>query len=83
MKCFLASLLALLVFHQALAAQAPQATDFAEMAKALGIGTKVEVQLVGGSHIRGRISAVQPDVLKVYVGRPMPGRCEPLRLRTL
>ena len=64
MKSFLASLLALLVFHQALTAQAPQATDFAEMAKALGIGTNVEVQLVGGSHIRGRISAVQPDALR-------------------
>ena len=57
MKPFLASLLALLVFHQALTAQTAQATDFAEMAKALGIGTNVEVQLVGGSHIRGRISA--------------------------
>ncbi|HEY3936475.1 MAG TPA: hypothetical protein VGL97_03555, partial [Bryobacteraceae bacterium] len=74
MKSFLASLLALLVFHQALMAQAPQATDFAEMAKALGIGTKVEVQLVGGSHIRGRISAVQPDALGVYVGRPNAGK---------
>jgi hypothetical protein len=74
MKSFLASLLALLVFHQALTAQAPQATDFAEMAKALGIGTKVEVQLVGGSHIRGRISAVQPDALRVYVGRPNAGK---------
>jgi hypothetical protein len=70
MKSFLASLLALLAFHQVLTAQAPQATDFAEMAKALGIGTKVEVQLVGGSHIRGRIAAVQPDALSVYVGRP-------------
>ncbi|HXE11941.1 MAG TPA: hypothetical protein VN633_07470 [Bryobacteraceae bacterium] len=69
MKLVLASLLALLVFHQVLTAQAPQATDFAEMAKALGIGTKVEVQLVGGSRIRGRISAVQPDALSVYVGR--------------
>jgi hypothetical protein len=74
MKSFLASLLALLVFHQALTAQAPQATDFAEMAKALGIGTKVEVQLVGGSHIRGRISAVQPDALRVYAGRPNAGK---------
>lgn len=78
MKPFFASLLALLVFHQALTAQAPQATDFAEMAKALGIGTKVEVQLVGGSHIRGRISAVQPDALSVYVGRPNAGKVRTL-----
>lgn len=74
MKSFLASLLSLLVFHQALTAQAPQAIDFAEMAKALGIGTKVDVQLVGGSHIRGRISAVQPDALRVSVGRPNAGK---------
>ena len=74
MKFFLASLLALLVFHQVVTAQAPQATDFAEKAKALGIGTKVEVQLVGGSHIRGRISAVQPDALSVHVGRSNAGK---------
>jgi len=73
-KSFLASLLAFLVFHQALTAQAPQATDVAEVAKALGIGTKVEVQLVGGSHLRGRISAVQPDALGVYLGRPNSGK---------
>jgi hypothetical protein len=74
MKFLLASLLALLVLHQGLAAQAPQATEFGETAKALGIGTKVEVQLVGGSHIRGRISAVQSDALSVYVGRPNAGK---------
>jgi len=74
LRSFLASLLALLVFHQALTAQAPQATDLAEMAKALGIGTNVEVQLVGGSHVRRRISAVQPDALRVYVERPNAGK---------
>jgi hypothetical protein len=74
MKSFLAFLLAVLVFHQALMAQAPQATDIAEKAKALGIGTKVEVQLVGGSHIRGRISAVQLDALRISVGRPNAGK---------
>ncbi len=74
MKSFLASLLAFLVFHQALTAQSPQATDFAAMAKALGIGTKVDVQLVGGSHIRGSIAAVQPDALSVSVGRPNAGK---------
>ena len=74
MKSFLAFLLALLVFHQALTAQAPPATDFAEMAKALGMGTKVEVQLVGDSHIGGRISAVQPDALSLHVGRPNAGK---------
>jgi hypothetical protein len=73
-KSFLASLLALLVFHQALTAQAPQATDVAEIAKALGIGTKVEVQLVRGSHIQGRIAALEPDALRVYVGRPKAGK---------
>jgi hypothetical protein len=67
-------MLALLAFHQALGAQAPQAIDFGEMARALGIGTKVEVQLVGGSHVRGRISAVQPDALTVYVGRANAGK---------
>ena len=57
------------MFQHALAAQA-SAADVAEIAKALGSGTKLEVQLAGGSHIRGRISAVQPDALKVHVGRP-------------
>ena len=70
MNPFIASLLAVFVFHQALKAQGPQADEFAEMARSLGIGTKVEVQLVGGSHIRGRISVVQPDALRVTVGRP-------------
>lgn len=74
MRSFLAPLLSLLVFHQALTAQTPQATDFAEKAKALGIGTKVEVQLVGGSHVRGRISAVQSHALGVYVGRSNAGK---------
>lgn len=74
MRSFLASLLALLVFHQALTAQAPQTTDLAETAKALGIGTKVELQLIGGSHIRGRISAVQPDALTIYDGRATAGK---------
>ena len=74
LKSFLASLLSVLVFHQALTAQTPQATDFAKMAKALGIGTKVDVQLVGGSHVRGRISAVEADALQVSVGRPNAGK---------
>lgn len=74
MKSLLASLLTLIVLHQALTAQAPPANDFAAMAKALGVGTKVEVQLVGGSHVRGRIAAVPPDALRLYVGRTNAGK---------
>jgi hypothetical protein len=70
MKSGLASLLALLLFHQVVMAQSAATTDFAGMAKALGIGTKVDVTVLGGSHIRGRISFIDPDVMTVDVGRP-------------
>lgn len=74
LKPFLASLLAVLVVQQVLTAGTPEATDFAQMAKALGVGAKVEVQLVGGSYVRGRTAAVEPEALSISVGRAGAGK---------
>ena len=64
-------------------AQTSAGPDLAEKAKAVAIGTKVDITLAGGLSIRGRVAAVDSESVTLDVGRAATNRTRRIPFRDI